>query len=294
MSAAWCPICGSKLVYDGERGEICCSVCGYVVQEKTGVTLPKLVRDSRGRFEQTGVSSISTYLRKDRGLSTSISPHFLGPQAKALLKTEKVVKSSEGRTLEGVLKEVEKIAQKLVLPRAVKEKAAYYIHTLDIFGIARNRSHTLIASAVIYMTLRELSISRTMKEVASVSDVDPRQLMAVYKKILLMNDLSIKPIPIKKYISRFVGELGASVKVERVAMELYEKIGGCNLPKGKSPLSITASLIYVASMLCGDPISQEEVCKVAKIREVTLRNRVKEIFERNDVNVIINPLANNK
>ena len=46
---------------------------------------------------------------------------------------------------------------------------------------------------------------------------------------------------------------------------------------GKDPKGIAAAAIYIASKICNENRTQKEISKLAKVTEVTLRMRVKDL-----------------
>jgi len=49
---------------------------------------------------------------------------------------------------------------------------------------------------------------------------------------------------------------------------------------GKDPKGMAAAAIYVASILTGSRRTQLEIARTARVTEVTVRNRYKEMVER--------------
>ena len=55
------------------------------------------------------------------------------------------------------------------------------------------------------------------------------------------------------------------------------------LTSGRGPTGLAAAVTYVASLLAGEHKTQREIAEVAKVTEVTIRNRYKELLEKVDI-----------
>ena len=92
-----------------------------------------------------------------------------------------------------------------------------------------------------------------------------------------------------KYISKIANLSKTDVRVERLALEIFEKTRNRNLADGKAPNGIAAAYLYVASILLGQNVLQRDVSSVAGVTEVTIRNRCKEILTCYKLSVTLRP-----
>ena len=148
-----CSICGkSNLITDIESGELFCSKCGFVINEK-------IMENSRGRiFQESGENKLHTgdktsLTRHDGGLSTIINPinkDSTGKPLSAAMKsslTRLRIWDSRShasrpidRNLQYALKELLKMKEKLFLSDAIIEKAAYIYRKALEKQLVRGRS----------------------------------------------------------------------------------------------------------------------------------------------------------
>ena len=70
------------------------------------------------------------------------------------------------------------------------------------------------------------------------------------------------------------------------AYELIQKAQEKELTSGRGPTGIAASIIYIASVLCGKRRTQR-VAEVAGVTEVTIRNRYKELIQNLNIELEI-------
>lgn len=101
-------------------------------------------------------------------------------------------------------------------------------------------------------------------------------------------DEFVPPVYPVKYVSKFSNQLNAvegSSKAEMIALHIIETAAKLNLTSGRGPTGIAAAATYIASVIIGDRRTQREIANIAKVTEVTIRNRYKELMERLQINM---------
>ena len=81
------------------------------------------------------------------------------------------------------------------------------------------------------------------------------------------------------FLLRLMNKLKLSGETEKLAVSYLKLAKENKLTSGRSPISLAAACIYLASLNSGLSITQKEVARVSGITEVTLRNRCKELVE---------------
>ena len=84
----------------------------------------------------------------------------------------------------------------------------------------------------------------------------------------MVRELKMKIMPTgpEDYISRFCSGLGLDAALSR--LELIKAAQEKELTSGRGPTGIAASIIYIASVLCGKRRTQREVAEVAGVTGV--------------------------
>ena len=95
---------------------------------------------------------------------------------------------------------------------------------------------------------------------------------------------------IDQYISKLANMAKIDTKVERLAIDIAHKTNDHLLADGKSPHGLAAAYIYLASVLLGVSLLQMEISSFARITEVTIRNRCKDILSTFKMSVVVRPL----
>jgi transcription initiation factor TFIIB len=66
-------------------------------------------------------------------------------------------------------------------------------------------------------------------------------------------------------------------KTEQIANKILAAARKLRLTSGRGPTGIAAAATYIASVLVGERRTQREIAEIAKVTEVTIRNRYKEL-----------------
>mgnify|MGYP001580774752 CR=1 FL=1 len=287
-----CPECGSiNLHYDEHKGEIICSDCGLIIEERMVDT----GHDAHGQFnkaEKKGRGGAPLSMQKfDKGLTTNIGEisdiyRLDSTQTRKFLRLKKWqerVSTSIERNLRLAMAELRRVASFLNLPNVVRDEASRVYNFILQRGYVRGRSMESVIAACIYAACRSYSIPRTLDEIAGASDVERKEIGRTYRFIMRKMGIKVKPSSPKDYISRFASILHLSPKTQNDALKILRKADVSELTSGRGPSGIAAATLYVASLLNNEKRTQREVADVAGITEVTIRNRYKELIERLDI-----------
>ncbi|KXB09269.1 transcription initiation factor IIB [candidate division MSBL1 archaeon SCGC-AAA833F18] len=293
-----CPYCGSTaIVRDYQRGSLVCENCGRVLKDDVmdrGPEWRAFSQEQREKRSRGGAPM--TYTIHDKGLTTRIDwrnrdakGKSLSPKRRSqmyrLRKWHRRARISDAmeRNLAFALSEMDRMASQLGLPRNVREMASMTYRDAVQKQLIRGRSIEGVVSAAIYAACRECGIPRTLEETAEASRVDKKEIGRSYRFISRELDLHLLPTNPASYVSRFGSELDLSGEAQSEAIELIKKAKEKGLTSGRSPTGIAAAAIYITTVMTGERRTQNDVAKVAKVTEVTVRNRYKELAEELDL-----------
>jgi len=286
-----CPVCGStEFIYDPSRGEMVCKVCGYVIEENIVDTGPEWrAFDASQREKRARVGAPESILLHDKGLSTDIGidrrvSGLMREKIYRMRKWQSRLRISDAaeRNLAFALSELDRVASQLKLPRYVEEEAARLYREALKKGLIRGRSIESVITACVYAACRLLKVPRTLDEVADISRVDKKEIGRSYRFIARNLNLTPKKLFVKPtdYVDKFADELGLSDRVRKRAVKILEEAYEKGLTSGKSPAGLVAAALYIAGLMEDEKRTQREVAEVARVTEVTVRNRYKELVER--------------
>ncbi|XP_067123184.1 transcription initiation factor IIB-like, partial [Centruroides vittatus] len=80
--------------------------------------------------------------------------------------------------------------------------------------------------------------------------------------------------------SRFCSNLGLPASVQRAATHIARKAIETDIVPGRSPISVAAAAIYLASQASGDKKTQKEIGDVAGVAAITIRQSYKLMYPR--------------
>jgi len=289
---AGCPDCGNQdVIRDPVRGEVICTRCGLVLDTHVIDQGPEWrAFTSEERDQRCRVGSPEDITRHDKGLSTTIdwrdrdaAGRKLAPNLRAQIyrlrkwQIRTRVHSSIDRNLARAMSELDRITSQLSVPRPVEEAAAIlYRRTVDRHLI-RGRSIEAMIAACIYAGCRLRSVPRTLEEIAYHSRISRKELGRCYRLLLRKLDMRVPVSSPTDFIPRFAQALQLSSRVQHRAVEIVDGARSHGITAGKDPTGLAASTLYIAAIQEGERRTQREIASVARVTEVTVRNRYKEM-----------------
>jgi transcription initiation factor TFIIB len=286
-----CPECGSASVHqDPTRGELVCDDCGLVIEENNIDRGPEWrAFDQQERESKSRVGAPITKTMHDKGLTTTIDWKDRDAQGRMLSSNKRSqmarlrkwqerirTKDSGERNLQFALSEIDRMASGLGLPRPVRETISVIYRRALKEDLIRGRSIEGVATAALYAGCRQEGIPRSLEEISNYSRVERKEIGRTYRYISQELGLEMRPVDPKEYVPRFCSKIEVSERVQQKAIEIIEETAKKGLLSGKSPTGYAAAAIYAATLLCNEKRTQKEVAEVAKVTEVTIRNRYQE------------------
>ena len=301
-----CSICKSnQIITDSESGELICSRCGQVISDKFEQEGPEWRNfissssgsQSNGNNSRSRVGMSTSLARHDMGLSTIIgrtdrdaSGQKIDAAMRSTMDRLRVwdyrtqIHSATDRNLRNAFFKLDILKDRLGLSDSVIEKAAYIYRKAQQRGLVRGRTISGVLAAAIYISCREMGISRTLKDIASYSNVKFKEVTKSYRLLCIELDLKVPIVDPMKYIAKVANKANLSEKTKRQAAEIMNNINKNELSAGKNPMGLAASVLYMSSLKTGDNITQGDLSDAAGVTEVTLRNRYKDLMNRLELN----------
>lgn len=289
-----CEECGStKLVTDNETGEIICTQCGAVVVDSLIDHGPEWRAFDLDQQEKlTRVGAPLTLTIHDKGLSTTISwqnqdatGRKLTPEEQErqyrLRKWQRRTSSNDStqRNLTHALSEMNRIANKLNLPKNTTETAAMIYRRAINKQLIRGRTIQSVVAAALYMAARQCNVMRSLEDVAKAANITRKEAARNYRFLYKELKTDVPPVDRDSLITKFVSKLRISGSTEQLARRVLDQANNQKLTIGRAPEGITAACIYIACKLNHEERTQGEIAKTAQITEVTIRNRYKELIK---------------
>lgn len=286
-----CSRCGkSKLITDVESNELFCGNCGFVIAERVENFGPERTVSDNSMVNKSRTGDKSTLTRYDQGLSTMINPmdkdsagNPLSPPMKSSLKRLRAwnnissIKNNDERNLKIALGELLKMKEKLSLPDAVVEKAAYIYRKALEKKLVRGRSISALMASSLYAACRESGTPRTLKEVSAMIDVKRKHITVCYRMLLRELDLKMPVVDSVLCVAKIASSAEVSEKTKRRATKILKKAKQEEVVAGKDPTGLAAAALYLASLKTEENVAQSTLAEASGVTEVTIRNRCKNL-----------------
>jgi transcription initiation factor TFIIB len=287
-----CSICSDgQMVTDPESGEVICRNCGIVMLDKIQESRPEWrafnADDSNDRSRTGTPSSLA---RHDMGLSTVIGRADKDASGNridiSMRSTMDRLRAWDFRTqaytptdrnLRQAFSELERLKDKLGLSDVIIEKTAYIYRKAQERGLVRGRTISSVLAAAIYIACREIGTSRTLKDIASTSNIKRKDIARTYRLLILELNYKIPMIDPVKCIVRVANKANLSEKTKRQAMDIMHRVTKSGISAGKDPMGLAASVLYLSCLNIGESRTQSEIADAAGVTEVTVRNRYKNL-----------------
>jgi transcription initiation factor TFIIB len=288
-----CPECGSpKIEMDKYRGEIICADCGIVHMGNAidmGPEWSSFQRDNGSRPERTGPASdinkmktpemtIISFTDKDH-YGNSI-PSTTRAQIYRMRRWQRRIRTYnvEKKNLIKGYHEIEIISQALEVKRPVIELAKEHYKRAAELMMVQGRGVECVALASVYIACRENGSPRSFNEIMKDYNVTRRDLIRTFRK--MVRDMGIRTEHTRPmdFLERFCDRLKLNQSTRKKAEEMIEELERKAYTTGKDPAGVTASCIYISTLITGQTRTQDEISKVSRVTEVTIRKRYKEII----------------
>src|ERR687887_451149 len=303
-----CSMCGadsnnSQMVTDPESGEIICSNCGMVISDKIQETRQEWrTFNTQEENDRSRTGMPTSLARHDMGLSTIIgrtdkdaSGYKIDAAMRSTMERLRTwdirtqAHTPTDRNLRQAFSELDRLKDKLGLPDAIVEKTAYIYRKAQERGLVRGRTIPAVLAAAIYIACREMGISKTLKDIATISNIKHKELARTYRLLVLELDYKVPVSDPMKCVSKLANRTKLSEKTKRYAMSIMNDITKNEISAGKDPMGLAASVLYMSSLNTGDTITQMDIADAAGVTEVTIRNRFKDlkkqVFKSNKVQI---------
>ncbi|CAG5119626.1 unnamed protein product [Candidula unifasciata] len=274
------------LIEDYHAGDMICPVCGLVVGDRV-IDVGSEWRtfsNEKDAKDNSRVGAAENPLFDGGDMSTMIatgtaSEAMKDEFGKALYKNRRAVSSSD-RALITAYREIAQMADRLNLPKMLVDRASTLFKQVHDSKALKGRSNDAIVSACMYIACRQDGVPRTFKEICAVSKVSKKEIGRVFKLILKNLETNVNLITTGDFMSRFCSNLGLSPAIQKAATHIARKAVEMDLVPGRSPISVAAAAIYMASQASDDKKTAKEIGDIAGVAEVTIRQSYKSMLPK--------------
>ena len=175
--------------------------------------------------------------------------------------------------------ELYRFQDRLSVPDAVAEKAAYIYRKALENGLVRGRSASAVMAASMYAACREAGAVKTFYDVVIATNIRRKDVTKYYRMLVINLGLKV-PIPSPaQYVPKVADLVGVSDDIRQYAIEILKKAEKHRFTAGKDPMALAATAIYISCNDHGKPKTQAEISEAAKIGTVVLRTQYRAIMD---------------
>jgi transcription initiation factor TFIIB len=185
------------------------------------------------------------------------------------------------------MSELDRLSSQLSVPRNVKETAAVIYRKAIENRLVRGRSIEAMVAATVYAAARVRRVPRTLEEIAEETRINKKELGRCYRLLIRKLSLTIPLASPVDYLVRFGTELGLSGVCQRNAATILSSAKENGLTAGKDPTGLAAAAIYISGILKSERRTQRAIAEVARVTEVTVRNRYKELVRELQIEISV-------
>ncbi len=274
-----CPICGGrKFKFDRLNNTYICLSCGYV--------MPGM-----------------TYLRSDppflsqESYSRTRTVSFEKKNKLQMIYSSKYYETAIEKYHNEMAKLFEEIQYKLPTIKKVDVKTAEKL--LDIYMKKtedkkhRWRKRVLAIALLVLATKLNNTQKIRLKKIEKIyapENITVKDVRKAYREIVKTLSIKIPSRPKDKEIeilSRFRRRYGRDENVERLMKEIYEKVKSKKIGIGRTKKTVFAAIAYISYKIYEYDITQRESAKLAEITEIPLREMIKEILRKVQIEIYV-------
>ena len=141
-----------------------------------------------------------------------------------------------------------------------------------------------IMAAATYAGCREMETPWTLKDIAAASNIKRKDIARNYRMLLSELDFKVPSADPMKCIVKVANKANLSENTKRQAISTMNDIIKKEIPAGKDPMGIAATVLYISCLKTGENKTQTQIARAAGVTDVTVRNRLKELRIRLHLN----------
>ncbi|CAG8462533.1 3944_t:CDS:1 [Diversispora eburnea] len=279
-----CPDCKQQIpniVEEFASGDLVCGDCGLVLGDR--------IIDTRSEWrtfanddgdDPSRVGSAANPLLDGSQLDTVISRRDGGSgTARDLNKIHGKANAVKGeKNLIQAYQQITAMSDSIGLTRLIADIAKQLYKRVEEEKLLRGKSTESIIAACIFIACRQENVPRTFKEICVITRVPKKEIGRCFKTLIRTFETNVTTMTSEDLMSRFCSMLKLRMEIQKTALELTVKTKELGTLAGKSPVSVAAACIYMASCLYNQPQSTKDVAQVTGVSEVTIKNSYKLLY----------------
>ncbi|EGT57002.1 hypothetical protein CAEBREN_14440 [Caenorhabditis brenneri] len=273
------------LIEDHRAGDLVCPACGLVVGDRlvdVGTEWRSFSNERSGN-DPSRVGAPENPLLSGGDLSTTIAVGFGGSDSdNSLANAQRKSMNNTDRQMTAAMSLIREMSERIHLPRNIQENASRIFKDVLDSRALRGKNNEAQAAACLYIACRKDGVPRTFKEICAVSRVSKKEIGRCFKIIIRNLETNLEQITSADFMSRFCGNLYLPNSIQAAATRIAKRAVDMDLVAGRTPISIAAAAIYMASQASSEKRSAKEIGDVAGAAEITVRQTYKLLYPKAD------------
>lgn len=284
--------------------ETVCGSCGLVLSDRE-VDMHSEWRtfsnDDQNNDDPSRVGDAANPLLNGGQLETQIASGGTGRDRDLYRAQNKQSSDKSNKALLAAYKEIGALCDGFNIQRNVADTAKFLFKVVDDAKAFKGKSQDVIIAGCIFIACRQCKVPRTFTEIFAVTKVTRKEIGRIYKALekffttqnverhnsvvssggvpdphdTYTATVSTKPSDL---CNRFCNLLDLPYQVTSVSSSLSDRVTAMGDLAGRSPLSIVAACIYMASYLMGHGKSAKEISQVVSVSDGTIRGAYKQLY----------------
>ncbi|CAL2044165.1 unnamed protein product [Caenorhabditis brenneri] len=271
------------LIEDHRAGDLVCPACGLVVGDRlvdVGTEWRSFSNERSGN-DPSRVGAPENPLLSGGDLSTTIAVGFGGSDSdNSLANAQRKSMNNTDRQMTAAMSLIREMSERIHLPRNIQENASRIFKDVLDSRALRGKNNEAQAAACLYIACRKDGVPRTFKEICAVSRVSKKEIGRCFKIIIRNLETNLEQITSADFMSRFCGNLYLPNSIQAAATRIAKRAVDMDLVAGRTPISIAAAAIYMASQASSEKRSAKEIGDVAGAAEITVRQTYKLLYPK--------------
>ncbi|RYP04756.1 hypothetical protein DL765_010074 [Monosporascus sp. GIB2] len=299
-----CPDCREmppNLVEEFSSGDMVCGSCGLVLGDRIIDTRSEwrtFANDDQGNDDPSRVGDAMNPLLNGSQLETSIG-FGEGIRSRELHRAQNRTQNDKAtKTLLSAYREISHLCDAINIPKTVQDSAKHIFKLTDDAKFFKGKSQDAVIAGCIFIACRQAEVPRTFREIYALTHVSKKEIGRTFKALekflqgnreanttgSLMHSLNkyenTNSTSAPQLCARYCSNLGFinTHQMEKVSRALAEKSAAVKDLAGRSPLSVAAACIYMASHLMGDPRTSREIAGVAGVSDGTIKTAYRFLY----------------
>lgn len=287
-----CSHCGHEAVlYDYNAHILVCSKCGTVIDDHP--VLPDTDRyirdDSLPRYSGSFTHRVHDHGVGSTEIAGSLKRHIQEGRTWVARNIDAKI-SKHDKKLVRALKELNELAKRLGAPSVVAETAGEILHKITKDSNFKEQTLKRVVAAALFVAYKKCGYPRPMKLFSKDVGMSERE---IWEGLRRLSELDKEAVSIasasepRSYVNYIVSTLKLPQEVGALASEILTKTRENPLISGKSPASMAAAAVYLASIILSNRKNQLEVGSSVGQTDVAVRNAYSALINYLDIYVAI-------